>query len=138
MHISAYTSIFRHIQAFSGITQAYSGPFVNLKYSEPWHIENQRYIQNPGIFRVLGYWEHRHIQNPDILRTWDIFRNLSNIYDVAFCKTSCWCNYFWKSLLFWQYQFFIFCTFWNKYSIMNFCNAGLIFTPEVYILCKKS
>ena len=48
MHILAYSDISRHNQAYTGLC-------VNLKYLEPWHIENRRHIQNPGIFRILGY-----------------------------------------------------------------------------------
>ena len=53
-------------QAYSRILQA---------YSEPWHIENQRYNQSPDIFRILAYWEPEaylelwYIQNPGMFRT---------------------------------------------------------------------
>ena len=67
MYIQAYSNIFKPNQAYSEIiqhNQAYSGPCVNLAYSEPWYIENQRHIQNPGtvtvtvnsgIFKTLRY-----------------------------------------------------------------------------------
>ena len=50
-HIQTYPNTIRHIRAYSGIIQAYSEPCVTLAYSEIW------YIQNPGIFRTLGYSE---------------------------------------------------------------------------------
>ena len=65
------------------------GIFKTLVYSEHWYIQNQRYIQNPGIFRTRGilipllhlelaYSELCHIQKPGIFRilvyseTWNI------------------------------------------------------------------
>ena len=46
--------------------------YVFLKvYSEPQHIQNQKHIQNPGIFRTRG-----------------ICRTLLNICDGTFCKNS--------------------------------------------------
>ena len=33
-------------------------------YSEPQHIQNQKHIQNPDVFRTLAYSEPQHIQNP--------------------------------------------------------------------------
>ena len=31
----------------------------NSVYPNLWHIQNQRHIQNPGLFRILGYSESR-------------------------------------------------------------------------------
>ena len=70
-HIFTYSGILRHIQA-------YSGPFVNLVYSEPWHTENQRHIQNPGISRTLGYLKPWYIQNPGIRG--EAIRDISSKY----------------------------------------------------------
>ena len=52
--------IFRHNQAYPGIIQAYSKLCVTLAYLEPWYIQNpdiqnQKHIQNSGIFRTLAY-----------------------------------------------------------------------------------
>ena len=52
---------FRHNQVYPGIIQAYSKPSVTLAYLEPWYIQNldiiqnQKHIQNTGIFRTLAY-----------------------------------------------------------------------------------
>ena len=54
---------FGYNQAYPGIIQACSKPLCNLGiirdavYPEPWHIQNQEYIQNPGIFRTPVYSE---------------------------------------------------------------------------------
>ena len=70
--------LFRYILAYSEfcVTLAYSEPSITLVYLEPWHtqnwyIQNQRCMQNPGIFKAQG-----------------ILRILSNIYDGALCKNS--------------------------------------------------
>ena len=79
-----------------------SGIFRTLVYSESWHIENQRHIQNPGISKTLAhsepdaYSESWTIQNPGIFRTGGILRTLSNIYDGALYKTANGCNCFCK------------------------------------------
>ena len=90
-HIRAYSNIFRHNQAYSGIVQAYSGIFRTLcspdifrtlVYLDPWHIQNQKHIQNRGAFRTLAYSESWCIQNLDI------FRAPSNNYHASFCQNS--------------------------------------------------
>ena len=74
-HIQTYSGIIRyiqelsrHIQAFSEpcIAQTYLEPWQNLesRTQDPWHIQNQTHIQNPGIFRILVYSEPWHIQSP--------------------------------------------------------------------------
>ena len=74
-HIQTYPDIIRRIQAYSAIIQAYSEPCVTLAYSESWHIQNQRHIQNPGISKTLAhlepetYSESWAIQNPRMFRT---------------------------------------------------------------------
>ena len=50
--------IFRHNQAYPGIIQAYPKLCVTLAYLEPWYIQNpdiqnQKHIQNSGLFRHL-------------------------------------------------------------------------------------
>ena len=37
--------------------QEYSEPCVTSAYSEPWHIQNERHMQNLGIFRREVYSE---------------------------------------------------------------------------------
>ena len=45
------------IQAYSGIfrTLCYFNIFKTLVCSEPWHIQNQKHIQNPATSRTLAY-----------------------------------------------------------------------------------
>ena len=63
---------FRHKQAYPGIIHAYSGIFKTLcnpdifrsvVYPEHLHIQNQKHIQNFGIFAILLCSERWHIQN---------------------------------------------------------------------------
>ena len=42
--------------------------FRTLVYSESWHIQNQRHIQNPGISKTLAHSEQKNIQNPGLFR----------------------------------------------------------------------
>ena len=83
---------------------AYSEPEA---YSEPWCI------QNPGIFRILVYSEPWHIQSPRQTATMHHFAKIVNGYNY-FRNIS-----FSRSLL---YE-----------KNVNFHNAGLIFTPELFI-----
>ena len=59
MHIPAWPGIFRHMQTYSGIFWNLDNPgkFITPVYSEFWHIQNQRHIQNPGISKTLAYSE---------------------------------------------------------------------------------
>ena len=84
--------LFRHIQAYCGISRALCNSYIFriLPYSESWHIQNPRYIQNSvkaycGIFRTLCYIRMLrtlsssdlcHIQNFGIFRTRGVFRIL--------------------------------------------------------------
>ena len=106
MHILAYSSIFRLDQAYSGIIQVYSRPWVNLSYSEPRNIQNQRGIQNPGIMRILVYSERGGIfrtlvhSEPWDIENQGIFRTLAcweskaysepfqTCYHGTFCENS--------------------------------------------------
>ena len=78
------------IQTDLGIfkTLCNSGIYKTVVYAEPWHIQNQKYIQNPAIFTSLVYSEHRYIHNAGIFKIRGIFRTLSNMYDEAFCENS--------------------------------------------------
>ena len=88
---------FRHNYAHLGIIQAYSGIFKTLcnpdifrtaVCPESWDIQNQKHIQNPGIFTSLVYLEPPYIQKAGIFKIRGIFRTLPNIYDEAFCENS--------------------------------------------------
>ena len=74
--------IIRHNQAYPGIIQASSEPYVTLAYLE------LRYIQKPDIFRTGSISEPWHIHNAGIFRT-SVFsehcyiKNLSNIQNPA-------------------------------------------------------
>ena len=85
--IQAYLGIFSHIWAYSGRFRHMQELFRHiLAYSSCWHIQNQRYIQNTGIFRTLVYSESCCIHNSytfrtrDIFSTRSIFRTLSGTY----------------------------------------------------------
>ena len=122
-HIQVYSVLFRHIQAYLGIIQIYTGVFRTLcnpgilrtlVCSEPWHFQNQKHIQNPGILRIRG-----------------IFRTLSNIYDGAFCENSE------RLQLFSQYEIFTFSQLY-QINIMIFFNTGLtLYSRSVYLMLKK-
>ena len=46
------------ILVHSGITKRIQNPiFRATVYPEPWHIQNQKHIQNPGILKTLVYSE---------------------------------------------------------------------------------
>ena len=64
--IQTYWGSFRHNQAYPGIIQAYSKPYVTLEYSEPWYIQKHDIFRTRSIFKTLQVW---YIQNPDIFRT---------------------------------------------------------------------
>ena len=57
------SDLFRHIEAYSGISQANSEPCVTVAYSEPLYIQNpgtfktRRIFQNPGISKTLAHSE---------------------------------------------------------------------------------
>ena len=44
--------------------QTYLEPCVTPAYSEPWYIQNQRHMQNPGMFRTEVYSEPWDALNP--------------------------------------------------------------------------
>ena len=67
---------FRHNQAYLGIIQAYSKPFVILSYLEPWYIQNPNIFKIRNIFRPLVYLEPRYIQNSDMFKIQGLFRYL--------------------------------------------------------------
>ena len=102
--MKAYSDIIRHIQAYSSRFRNYSDisltlcnpdKFRTLVCSESWYIQNQRHIQNPGIFKNLVQSEpETYIQNREIFRTGGILRTLSNIYDGAIQETANGYNFF--------------------------------------------
>ena len=47
MHILAYSDILKHKQTYS---KAYPEPSLTLAYLEFWYMQNQKDIQNRGIF----------------------------------------------------------------------------------------
>ena len=73
---------------------------------------------NPGLFKILSYLEPGAYSKPC---------QTSTIECLA--KIVKGCNYF-RNINF-------SCSLLYEINIMNFLNTGLIFTPEVFILCKK-
>ena len=92
-------------------------------YSELWYIQNSGTFKTRELFRILGY-SKRHTQSLDKHLWRSAMIKVANVY-----------NYFRKLELFSQYQLFISSSLWNK---SDFFSAGLIFTPEVFISCKKA
>ena len=96
--------------------------FRTLVYSEPWYIHNLR------IFRTKAHSEPWYIQKPDTFRTRDIFRTLPTSTMKRFTKIVIGYKYF-RKLLFLHISF--------SRPLFYKTNIGLIFTPEVFIPCKK-
>ena len=91
-------------------------------------------MRTRGIFRTLVYLQTLHIENPGILRTSYILRTrtcwelcqASTAKHIAKIVNSY--NYF-HNISFSPSQLYE--------KNMTFLNAGMVFTLEVYILCKK-
>ena len=88
IHIQNYVYYpkFRHIQAYSRPIQIYSAILYHIQnsYSESWHIQNPKYIQNSvkeysGIFRTLC--------NARILKTLP-YSELWHIQDLRYIQNS--------------------------------------------------
>ena len=81
-HIQIYSGIIRHIQELFRHIQAYPEPSVILAYSEPPYIQKLSIIRTRSILRFLVYSEAwhiqnlRHIQNPGISKTRSMSRTL--------------------------------------------------------------
>ena len=74
-HVQPYSRLLRHIQPYCG---TFKTLYTTLAYSESWHIQNPKYIQNSvkvysGIFRTLC---NDPCQNFGICRARGIFRIL--------------------------------------------------------------
>ena len=144
--IQAYSCIFRHIQAYSNISrhnQAHSGIFCTLcnpgifrtlSYSEFWHIQNQRHIQNPTVSKSLA-----HSELETYSECWAAMGySEPKAYSEA-CQTST-MEHFEKQLtpiiIFASYNYFrnisFPCLLVHEIN-MIFFDAGLIFIPEVFI-----
>ena len=112
--IQAYLCIFQQILAYSGIILTYLGTYVDLACSEPQYLENQRPIQNPGIFRNLVYSKPQAYSEPCQISEMKHFSKIVNSY-----------NYFADYNYFGNISF----SLSPLYEInMIFCNTGLIFT----------
>ena len=82
--------------------QTYPEPCItpaHSVFSKPWHIQNQKHMQNPGIFRAEVCWEPLDTRNPVKHLWWRIEQKL--LTDSCFRKL-------WLFLL---YQLFTFSTF---------------------------
>ena len=149
--IQAHSGIIRHIQEFLRHIQACSEPCVTLTYilkllilvliascifktqvyPEPWHIQNQKHIQNTDIFTILVYSELRYrglfrtlaYSNPE---AYSEHCEISAIKRFAKIKVNGCVNF---RKLFSQYKLVALFTSLNKYYE--------VVTPAVVILCKK-
>ena len=83
---------FRHIQAQSGIIQAYIGIFRTLCNPGIFRFEvyagPETYLQSWHIHTTLVYSEPRKIKNGSIFGMRGIFRTLANTYHRVFCKNN--------------------------------------------------
>ena len=112
-HIQTYPDIIRHNEVYSRIT---------LVYPKLWHIQNQRHIQNHGLFRTLGYSEPEAYSEPCKTSTMEGFEK--QLTDI---------------IIFVSYDYFrnisFSCPLVHETNMVF--NASLIFTPEFFILCQK-
>ena len=79
---------------------------------------------NPGIFKTFVYLESGHIQNLEHIQ-----KLCQTSTMECFAKIVTGCSYF-RNISFSRFLLY-------EINIMNILNIGLIFTPEVIILCKK-
>ena len=115
--IQADLGIFTHVPAYSGtfrLVKPYSGILRHIH-------EFSRHIQTySGSYLTLAYAKPWYIQNPGMFRTRGIFNPI---------------------IIFSNYNYFLNinfpCSLLHEIYIMIFFNTGLIFTPEVFILCKN-
>ena len=87
--IPAYSSIFKHSQAYSGISgivQSYSKPCVALVNSEFSCIQNPDIFKTRCIFRILIYPKLWHIQNQKYIQNPRLFRTLENSKPEAYLE----------------------------------------------------
>ena len=61
--IQANLGTFRHNQTYPKIIQAYLEACLTLTYLKLWYIQNPNVLRTRTIFRTLLYSEHWHIQN---------------------------------------------------------------------------
>ena len=55
---------FRHNQTYPEIIQAYLEPCLTLTYLKLWYIQNPNMFRTRSIFRITLFSERWHIQNP--------------------------------------------------------------------------
>ena len=149
-NIPTSSEIFRHTQTWSGIFRNYSGIFWTLcnpglfravVYSEFWHIQNQKHIQNFGISKILAHSEPEKYskswvpENPRIFRTGGIYSEPCQTSTMERLEKQLTATIVFSSFnYFSHYQLFMSSSSWNKYDLFN---AGLIYIPESFIQCKK-
>ena len=111
-HIKTYSGISRHNQAYSGIVQAYSEPFVTLAYSNPSYVQKLAYSEPEKYLELATNSEPRQTSTVErfakIVKRYNCFRNISFSHYLVY-----------------------------QINNMYFFNTDPIFTPELFILCKK-
>ena len=122
-------------QAHSGISRNYSsifrqtlcntGIFRTVVYPEPWGIQSEKHMQNPGIFTILPYSKSEAYSELCQTSTMRHFAKIVNGYD-----------YFWKLKLLTQYKFVEISNFyWGIFQ--EFCLRLLLQNTSSYI-CSNS
>ena len=71
--ITFHLSIFRTLIYSESWLFKTRGVFGNLVYPKLWHIQNQRPIQNLGLFRTRGYSEPEAYSEPSQTSTMESF-----------------------------------------------------------------
>ena len=84
--IQAYLDILRHNQAYPVFIRAYSETCSNPVYSQPLNIQSQRYILNPGIFRIRSILRNLVYSEPCKTST-IMLEKIANGYNY-FCNNS--------------------------------------------------
>ena len=77
----------------SKFSSALSKKISRVHLSEPWYIQKQRHIQNPGIFRALAYSEHEAYSEAYQTSTMEHFAKLVHSH-IYICKLQLFLQYY--------------------------------------------
>ena len=138
--IQAYSIKIWHIQELFRQIQIYSEPCVTLACLQPWYIQYSGTFRTRSIFRTLAYSQPWYIHNPGIFRTLVYSKSEAHSEPCQTPTISVFRKQLMATIIFTNYNYF--CSISQPRSLLdeiniNLFNTGLIFTPEVVILCKK-